>query len=117
MKKMITIPHPGPIYGKGGIYGPITTPFLEDVSTIVTILMKGAPVIEHLPDGSTVQLDLTNVRVDHTKKVEKPRVPETKQEKQETPVQPPKQNHQQNNEKQQNTEKNKNISEDEITKK
>lgn len=58
--KLITIPHVGPIYPKSGIFGPIETPYVEDISVIGTLLMKNYPVIEHREDGEQVELTLAN---------------------------------------------------------
>ena len=63
--KTITIPHTGPIYAKGGVYGPITTPYREDVQTIGAMLLGRIKVNEVLEDGTEVELTLAGL----TKKV------------------------------------------------
>lgn len=66
MKKMIKVPFRGPIYPKGSIMGPITTPYLEDHSTIAAMLIQHLPVIEVLPTGGEVPLSLHNYDKDNT---------------------------------------------------
>ena len=73
-KKRIIIPQNGPIYGKGGVMGPITTPYMEDINTIAIILIRGSRVVEVLDSGEHVELDLNNYDRDNTRKKE-----ETKQ--------------------------------------
>ena len=59
-KKKITITTKGPLRIKGGIKGPIDTPYSEDVSTIGRMVISGYKVFEHLSDGSIVKLDIHN---------------------------------------------------------
>lgn len=59
-KKRIRIPYNGPILPKGGIYGPIQVPYLEDVSLIGTMLLNHIPIIEVLDNGQEETLTLQN---------------------------------------------------------
>lgn len=77
MKKKIKVLYRGPIYEKGGIYGPITTPYLEDVKTISRFLLSGKKVSEVLDDGTEISLDLTNFNTDNSN--QKPVVNEVKE--------------------------------------
>lgn len=92
--KLITIPHTGPIYPKSGIFGPIETPYVEDVSVIGTLLMKNYPVIEHKENGEQVELTLSNFDngaikvVEHTEVVDAPKAPVEEVEKEEAPAAP-----------------------------
>jgi hypothetical protein len=58
--KYIKIPYNGPIYAKGGIYGPITTPYVEEVSTIFRMISDKVKVVEVLSDGKEIELNATN---------------------------------------------------------
>lgn len=62
--KRITIPHNGPIYPKAGAMGPIISKHVETIETIALLVQGGYPVVEHLNDGKTVDLTLTNFRQD-----------------------------------------------------
>lgn len=64
-RKMITIPHNGPIYPKGGIMGPITTPFSEEIKTVGLLLMRGFPVSEALENGELLPLSVSNFDKDN----------------------------------------------------
>ncbi|MMZ42266.1 hypothetical protein D1872_37860 [compost metagenome] len=75
-RKKIRIPFNGPIYGKHGLYGPITVPFLEEVSVIGSLLIQKTPVIEVHDDGTETVLNLNNFNIDNTPVV----VEEKKQE-------------------------------------
>lgn len=66
MKKKIKILYRGPIYEKGSIYGPITTPYLEDVRTISRLLLSGKKVVEVLDGGIELELDLNNFNIDNS---------------------------------------------------
>jgi len=59
-KKMIKILQRGPIYPKGGISGPILTPYMEDVRTIFIMITRGIKVVEVLSDGTEVVLNTMN---------------------------------------------------------
>lgn len=78
MKKRIIIPQSGPIFPKGGVYGPIETPYMEDVHTISVLLLNNYKVVEVLEDGTKVPLTLQNFDKDNSVKVET--VQETKEE-------------------------------------
>jgi hypothetical protein len=65
-KKKVRIPFNGPIYGKHGLYGPITVPFLEDVNVIGSLLIQKTPVIEVHDDGTETVLNLNNFNIDNT---------------------------------------------------
>jgi hypothetical protein len=71
-RKNIRIPYNGPIYPKGGVYGPITNPYSEDIRTIFLMLSQGIKVIEVFPDGKEIQLTTSNFDKDLSKKEEKP---------------------------------------------
>jgi hypothetical protein len=62
---MVTIPSPGPIFPKGGINGPILTPYREDVQTIGILLMRGHRVTEVLPNAESIELNLSNFDQDN----------------------------------------------------
>ncbi|NNV04723.1 hypothetical protein, partial [Brevibacillus sp. MCWH] len=70
MKKRIIIPQSGPIFPKGGVYGPIETPYMEDVRTISVLLLNNYKVVEVLEDGTKVPLTLQNFDKDNSVKVE-----------------------------------------------
>ena len=69
--KMIKIPYNGPIMPLGGVYGPINSPFKQEVNEISALIMKGYPIIEVLNNGSEVNLTLSNFDKDNNPKVEK----------------------------------------------
>lgn len=68
--KRIVIPHNGPIYPKGGVFGPINTPYVEKVSTIGVLLLNNYPVEEVLDNGERVKLTLQNYDKDNSVKKE-----------------------------------------------
>lgn len=68
--KRIVIPHNGPIYPKGGVYGPINTPYVENVRTIGVLLLNNYPVEEVLDNGEHVKLTLQNYDKDNSVKKE-----------------------------------------------
>lgn len=68
--KRIVIPHNGPIYPKGGVYGPINTPYVENVRTIGVLLLNNYPVEEVLDNGEQVKLTLQNYDKDNSVKKE-----------------------------------------------
>lgn len=68
--KRIVIPHNGPIYPKGGVYGPINTPYVENVRTIGVLLLNNYPVEEVLDNGEHVELTLQNYDKDNSVKKE-----------------------------------------------
>lgn len=65
MKKMITVHYNGPIRAKGGVCGPILTPYNEDIDTIFKMLTQGIKVVEVLKDKSEVILNLSNFNTDN----------------------------------------------------
>lgn len=68
--KRIVIPYNGPIYPKGGVYGPINTPYVENVRTIGVLLLNNYPVEEVLDNGKRVKLTLQNYDKDNSVKKE-----------------------------------------------
>jgi hypothetical protein len=72
--KRIVIPHNGPIYPKGGVYGPINTPYVEQVRTIGVLLLNNYPVEEVLDNGERVKLTLQNYDKDNSAKKEAEKV-------------------------------------------
>jgi hypothetical protein len=67
--KRIRIPYSGSIYAKQGVYGPITTPYREDIDVIQAILVAGIPVIEVI-DGREIKLTIVNYKEDFSDKKE-----------------------------------------------
>lgn len=63
-KKRIRIPYNGPILAKGGIYGPIQVPYIEDVSLIGAMLLSNIPIVEVLDNGKETTLTLQNYNHD-----------------------------------------------------
>jgi hypothetical protein len=59
-RKFIVINTRGPIYPLGGVYGPITSAYSEDVDTISRLLMGNYKVEEVLENGDHVVLNLNN---------------------------------------------------------
>lgn len=73
--KNIVIPYNGPIPTRGGAYGPVTMPYLEDTSAIAALLCRNIPVEEVLKDGTRIRLELNNYNTINEPKeviVEKP---------------------------------------------
>jgi hypothetical protein len=68
--KMITLPDGKPIYPKGGVYGPINTPYRESVRTIGVLLMGGYNVIEVINEETRVALDMFNFDQDNSNYVD-----------------------------------------------
>lgn len=64
-RKKIVIPHRGPIMAKGGIYGPILTPYLEELHLIQALIIGRVKVEEVLSNGMHIPLDLTNYNKDN----------------------------------------------------
>ena len=64
-KKSIRIPGGGPIWEKGGLIGPINTPYSEDIKTIASMLMSGRQVIEVLNNNTEMNLTLHNYDKDN----------------------------------------------------
>ena len=70
-KKNIVIPHRGPIFAKGGVFGPIHSPYMEETNTIFRMLAGNVKVMEVLRDGTRIELNLSNFDKDNEKKEEK----------------------------------------------
>ncbi len=70
--KKITISTAGPILPKGGIQGPIRSPYLENIDVIASLIMGGYSVNEVLRDGTELPLNLTNFDRDNDVPVDKP---------------------------------------------
>lgn len=66
-KKMVVLPDAKPIFPKGGISGPIMTPYMETVPTIGTLLMRGYRVTEVLANNVRIPLTLSNFDQDNSK--------------------------------------------------
>ena len=60
--KKIKILTSAPIYAKGGVYGPVLTPYVEDVGTIYRMISSGIKVVEVFSTG--YELELTNNNFD-----------------------------------------------------
>ena len=58
--KMIKIESEKHVYSKGGIYGPVLTPFRETVANIFLMILENIKVTEVLKDGSEVELTILN---------------------------------------------------------
>lgn len=58
--KMIKIKSEKHVYSKGGIYGPVLTPFRETVANIFLMILENIKVVEVLKDGSEVELTIMN---------------------------------------------------------
>jgi len=54
-----------PIRAKGGIYGPILTPYTEKTSIIFAMITQGVDVVEVLKDGTEVKLTTINFDKDN----------------------------------------------------
>lgn len=78
--KKIIIDSQGPIYPKGGMYGPFLTPFKERIETVVALVIQKYNVYEILNDGTKVQLTLQNVNQDLNEKVKAPEAPKNEQQ-------------------------------------
>lgn len=60
IRKKITVENEGRLKLLGGVRGPINIPFLAEVSKIGQMVMARYKVIEHLKDGTKVELTLQN---------------------------------------------------------
>ena len=67
-KKKIKILTKGIITVKGFIYGPVLTPYYEDLDTIFEMLSTGIKVVEVLDDGTEVELSIMNFNTDNSSK-------------------------------------------------
>lgn len=70
-KKRIRIPYNGRIAAKLGVFGPVTTPYYEDINVIQTMLGARIPIIEVI-DGREIKLTLANYKEDFNKVVRQP---------------------------------------------
>lgn len=78
-KKMIKILHKGPIYEIGGCYGPIQSPYMEKVKTIIAMLKSGKKVVEVI-NGKDIPLSFENYDLDLATEVAHGDVPVVKKE-------------------------------------
>ena len=109
--KNIVIPYHGPIPTRGGAYGPVTMPYLEDTSAIAAMLCRNIPVEEVLKDGTRVRLELNNYNVDNEPKEVKVEQPVNNIVRENNPKNNNNKNNNQNNNKNQqrnNNQKNNN---------
>lgn len=74
-KKKIKILSTGPIECCGFVWGPVLTPYMEDVSKIFKMISAGIHVVEVLEDGTEVKLTVENLKKDNS--VVEPRPEET----------------------------------------
>ena len=58
--KMIKILSEKHIYSKGGIFGPVLTPFRETVADIFLMLLENVELVEVTEDGKDVKLTIQN---------------------------------------------------------
>jgi hypothetical protein len=85
--KTIKILTRGPLFEKFGVYGPILTAYDEKPEIILRMLMGGKKIVEVLPDGTEVALELSNYNTDNSGKVKGVVVEEVKAPVIEKPVQ------------------------------
>jgi len=71
--KNIKILSTAPIMAKGGVYGPILSPYTEQTSTIFAMISKGVNVVEVLKDGTEIKLTARNFDKDNDIKEEIPK--------------------------------------------
>lgn len=64
--KMIKILSEKHVYSKGGIYGPVLTPFRESVANIFLMLLENVKLSEVLVDGKEVELTFQNFNTVNT---------------------------------------------------
>lgn len=64
--KMIKILSEKHVYSKGGIYGPVLTPFRESVANIFLMLLENVKLSEVLADGKEVELTFQNFNTVNT---------------------------------------------------
>lgn len=67
--KIVKVLSKGPIYAKGGVYGPIETPYKEDVRTIFNMISRGVRVVEVLRSGAEIELTPSNFDKNNDKTV------------------------------------------------
>ena len=63
--KYITVESPGSIPELGGISGPIKTPFMLDINTIITLMNRGKTICEVNPAKPKEKVVLTRSNVMH----------------------------------------------------
>lgn len=71
MTKKIKVLSRKPIYAKGGVYGPILTPYSETIENIFAMLRDRVKVVEVLEDGREVELTFANYKKVNDGKEEK----------------------------------------------
>lgn len=64
--KMIKILSEKHVYSKGGIFGPVLTPFRESVANIFLMLLENIELSEVLADGKEVKLTFQNFNTVNT---------------------------------------------------
>lgn len=64
--KMIKILSEKHVYSKGGIYGPVLTPFRESVANIFLMLLENVKLSEVLANGKEVELTFQNFNTVNT---------------------------------------------------
>lgn len=88
--KMIKVLSARPILAKGGIMGPLTTPYNEDTGTIFRMISDGLKVVEIFKNGTEVELNATNFdKENEVVKVVEEKKPTTEQPKEIKVEQPP----------------------------
>lgn len=63
MRRLYTIASAGLIDTAGGIYGPLTTPTVFDVDTVVNMVRRGIEVYQHNPSNPTEKIRVTTKNV------------------------------------------------------
>lgn len=70
-KKRIKVLSSGIIRVKGFMYGPILTPYFEDIDTIYAMITSGVKVVEVADDGKEIELTISNIGSDNTSTTKK----------------------------------------------
>jgi len=76
--KKVTVPHHGTLHVLNGMQGPILEPAKLPLDRVRALVITGIKVIEHLEDGTQIELNRRNVEKDNShlqeslKKAEKP---------------------------------------------
>jgi len=65
--KIIKILSITPIAAKGGVYGPILTPYTEKTNIIFSMITQGLKVVEVLKDGTELKLTAINFDKENNK--------------------------------------------------
>jgi len=105
--KLIKIKSNGPIYAKGGVYGPIETPYAEDLGTVFRMLSAGVKIVEVLEDGTEVVLTVSNFDKNNAPKKEE-KAQEPAKDQTPPPAKPPAQQQQQQQQQVKNQQGNQN---------